>query len=329
MAADLVGAEAPGQSERGRFSVQQNDTDVTIELDGELFTRYLFGGDGNKPYFWPIVGPGGAMMTRAYPMQDIKGERQDHPHHRSFYFGHESINDVDTWHERRTFVERAKGDADKLAESLKTLGSTHNTAIVKAEASADSAVLVTDSVYRDSNGEALLTDRRQFTFRVDDETGARMIDVDLTFHGSRDSVTLHDAKDSGFSVRVAHSMSVDAEQGGTIVNSDGQVDDEAWGKRTSWCDYSGPVEGKTVGIAILNHPSSFRYPTPWHVRAYGLFTANPFGLTSVAEEDQDGSVVLNKGETLSLRYRVIFHRGDAEAADIKKAFDAYAMMKLK
>ena len=33
-----------------------------------------------------------------------------------------------------------------------------------------------------------------------------------------------------------------------------------------------------MGIAILNHPASFRYPTYWHVRDYGLFAANPFGL---------------------------------------------------
>ena len=38
-----------------------------------------------------------------------------------------------------------------------------------------------------------------------------------------------------------------------------------------------PVEGKTVGVAILNHPDSFRFPTTWHVRTYGLFAANPFG----------------------------------------------------
>ena len=36
--------------------------------------------------------------------------------------------------------------------------------------------------------------------------------------------------------------------------------------------------GKTVGLAIFDHPSNPRHPTTWHVRDYGLFAANPFAL---------------------------------------------------
>jgi len=36
-------------------------------------------------------------------------------------------------------------------------------------------------------------------------------------------------------------------------------------------------EGETLGVAIFNHPPSFRHPTSWHARTYGLFTANCFG----------------------------------------------------
>jgi len=37
--------------------------------------------------------------------------------------------------------------------------------------------------------------------------------------------------------------------------------------------------GKTVGIAVFDHPSNPRHPTTWHVRDYGLFAANPLGCT--------------------------------------------------
>ncbi len=86
---------------------------------------------------------------------------------------------------------------------------------------------------------------------------------------------------------------MDDKAGGKIVNSDGLVDDEAWGKQAAWVDYSGPVDGQTVGIAILNHPQSLRYPTYWHVRTYGLFAANPFGVHDfLGQPDANGSLTL-------------------------------------
>jgi len=47
-------------------------------------------------------------------------------------------------------------------------------------------------------------------------------------------------------------------------------------KHADWCDYYGSIGGKTVGIAMFDHPSNPRHPTTWHVRDYGLFAANPF-----------------------------------------------------
>jgi hypothetical protein len=82
------------------------------------------------------------------------------------------------------------------------------------------------------------------------------------------------------------------------------------------------VDGKTVGIAILNHPSSFRYPTTWHVRTYGLFAANPFGWHDFGST-KTGEYVLAAGENLRFAYRVILHEGDAATARIGDAFDCY------
>ena len=119
-------------------------------------------------------------------------------------------------------------------------------------------------------------------------------------------------------------MAVDTKQGGKLINSDGITDAAAWGKRAKWCDYSGAVEGETLGVAMLNHPSSFRHPTPWHARTYGLFTANPFGPHSLDKTAEDGAIELKKGEHLKLRHRLIFHKGDEKAAKIAEAFEAYS-----
>jgi hypothetical protein len=309
------------------FSVEKEADGIVIKIDGKLFTKYVTGDKvGNKPYFYPVIGPTGKGMTRAYPMEDVKGEAQDHPHHRSFYFGHQFINDFDTWHEELTLKERAKGDAAKLAELKKKLGATAHRETITAEAKGDRAILKVTSDYLDAEGGRMAEDVRTFTFHVAAD-GSRVVDADITFTGAAESVTFSDAKDAGFSLRVAHSMSVDAKEGGRIVNSNGDLDQAAWGKRAAWCDFNGPVGGEKLGIAVLNHPGSFRHPTPWHARGYGLFTANPFGLKSVAGEKEDGSVVLKKGESFTLRHRVIFHAGDEKDAKIAEAFEAYAKEK--
>lgn len=309
------------------FAVEEASDGIIVRIDGKIFTKYVTGDRAsNKPYFYPVIGPTGKAMTRAYPMEDVKGEAQDHPHHRSFYFGHQFINDFDTWHEELTLVERAKGDAAKLAELKKTLGATVHRKVIEASASGDRAVLKVASDYLDPMGGRLAEDVRTFIFHLGPD-GSRLVDADIVFTGVAESVRFSDAKDAGLSLRVAHSMSVDAKEGGRIVTSDGAVDKDAWGKRAAWCDFNGPVGGEKLGIALLNHPSSFRYPTPWHARTYGLFTANPFGLKSVAGESGDGALVLKRGESFTLRHRVIFHAGDEKEARIAEAWAVYAKEK--
>ncbi|MEM7144645.1 MAG: PmoA family protein [Verrucomicrobiota bacterium] len=308
-----------------------DDHSVDILIDGELFTTYHFvDDDTNKPYLWPIIGPTGKPMTRAFPMKDVEGERQDHAHHRSFWFGHNNVNGFDTWHEPLSIV---KGDRSKEIPAdhpkMLTSGTTSHKKLQEIAHNGDSVTVTTTNDYTNPDGDLLLTDKRALTFHADDETGARIIDVDITLIGVEtegEPTTLGDAKDAGFSVRVAHPMSVDAEQGGRIINSNGDTDKDAWGKRAEWCDFNGPVEegGETMGVAILNHPSSFRHPTPWHVRTYGLQTANAFGLKSLETSDEDGTVILKPGETITLRHRVIFHEGDEKQADIPAAYKAYA-----
>jgi 7-carboxy-7-deazaguanine synthase len=69
----------------------------------------------------------------------------------------------------------------------------------------------------------------------------------------------------------------------SIENSAGGVGEkECWGKPAAWCDYSGPVEGQTVGIAVMDHPGNLRSPVRWHVRDYGLLTTNCFGESTFA-----------------------------------------------
>lgn len=303
------------------FQIEKTKSGLTVNYDGELFTKYVID-QSNKPYLYPVIGPTGKAMTRAYPMETIEGEQHDHPHHRSIWFGHQGVGGFDTWHEPMTVEERFKKKPEGLEKAMAALGPTKHVDFRVISFGPKRAIIESVNDYVGSDGKKLMSDERKIVFTATKDT--RVIDYDITLIASYGDVTLDDKKDAGFSVRVPTSMSIDGKQGGHIVTSEGARDGDAWGKRAAWVTFWGPVDGETLGITILNHPKSFRHPTPWHARTYGLFTANPFGTTSLDKKAEDGGFVLKKGEKIQLRHRVILHKGDAEAANIAKAWKAYS-----
>jgi len=277
---------------------------VTVKIDGQPFTEYLTR-SGTKPILWPILGPTGKAMTRAYPMENDPGETRDHPHQRSLWFTHGSVNGVDFW-----------------AESGKNVGTIQHRGFVKVE-SGPEAVIIARNDWLGPDRRKVCEDQRALRFGGDAQS--RWIDFLIALSATNGPVTFGDTKEGTFGVRVAESIMVDAKRGGRIVNSRGQSNAAAWGQPAEWVDYHGPVDGRTLGIAILNHPASFRFPTGWHVRTYGLFAANPFAQRSFRGKGESGEgYTLASGKTLSLRYRVLLHPGDEKEGRVAEAFAAYA-----
>jgi len=279
-----------------------NGKRVQVLIDGKLVTEYI-SDDGPKPYFFPLFGPSGAAMTRSYPMMKVEGEKYDHPHHRSLWFTHGSVNKVDFWSE-------APGHGTIVETSRPTIAGGPTSGVIKT---------TDDWIGPDS--KKVCEDAR--TVRISSTKKEIILDFDITLKASEGPVTFGDTKEGMFGLRVATSMDVTSKKGGKIVNAEGVEDKAAWGKASSWVDYTGPVDGKTVGVAILNHPTSFRAPTTWHVRDYGLFAANPFGYGDFGQKTS-GEYVLPKGESIRFLYRVILHDGDTASAGIPAQFEAYA-----
>jgi hypothetical protein len=331
LATVLTPVHAMGAEPR-RLTVMQDASGVTVEADGGPFASYVVD-QANKPYLWPIIGPTGKPMTRAFPMRDLPEEpkaQRDHVHHRGITFGHETAGGTDTWHERLTF-EPAEGHAppaEKDRARLASLGRIVHREFTRVAVEGDRAVIEETCDHVDPAGRPFLVERRRLTFRA---TGAaRTIDIDQEFMcpGAGGPVRFDDRKDAGLLIRVPTTMAVDSRQGGRIVNSDGLVDNDAWSKPARWCHYHGPVAGEPLGIAILNHPASFRHPTRWHVRTYGLFAANPFASRQYDAALPDGTTTLAPGDVLRLHHRFLFHaigeEGDGRAAAVEAAWKAYA-----
>jgi hypothetical protein len=270
--------------------------------DGKLLTEYRTV-DEPKPYLFPVIGPTGAPVTRAYPMKDVEGEDRDHPHQRSFWFTHGKVNGVDFWSE-----EKGHGTIRETAKLTRVAGPVV-------------AVLRTTDDWIGPDGQKVCEDERVYRFY--DVHRVRILDLDVTIKAVPGPLTFGDTKEGMFGLRVASSMDVKRKQGGKITNAEGLTDLASWGKPSEWVDYTGPVSGRTLGIAILNHPTSFRSPTNWHVRDYGLFAANPFGWHDFGL-GKSGDYTISEGETITFRYRVLLHEGDTPSGDIPGAFRAYA-----
>lgn len=285
------------------LTVEDTPGGVAVKIDGQPFAEYVTK-SGSKPIVWPIYGPTGKLMTRSWPMDDsVASEKdRDHIHQRSLWFTHGDVNGIDFWSEGKGRIEHKE--------------------FVKKEGGPN-AVIITRNDWRSPNDNTkLLEDERTFTFGGDAD--ARWIDVDVELKATNGAVVFGDTKEGSFGVRVPSSVRVESLKGGKIVNSDGLVNLAAWGKPAAWVDYHGPIDGETLGIAILNHPSSFRYPTHWHVRTYGLFAANPFGLSDFTRGQEKGQYTLPKGESLKLRYRVLLHKGDEQQGRVAEVFENYA-----
>ncbi|MDG3006579.1 PmoA family protein [Paludisphaera mucosa] len=274
---------------------------LKLAVDGRLLGIHHVDG-AYKPFLYPLIGPTGAAMTRAFPIEKVAGEDDDHPHHESFWFTHGKVNGFDFWTVKEGTIRETARQVDASGPVL--------------------GRLTTRDDWLDPKGAKVCEDERVLTVYA--TRALRIFDYDVTLKATEGPVVLGETKEGTFGVRVASTMDVDKKTGGKIRNAEGLEDAAAWGKPSSWVDYSGPVGDETVGIAILNHPQSFRYPTTWHVRTYGLFAANPFGGHDFGV-DGYGEHSLAKGESLKFSYRLILHRGGVDAVDLAQRFALYAV----
>ena len=307
----VLGA-ALAESKSTGVAITESADKVTVNINGELFTEYVFRGAPHV-YFYPLIGPGNAPMTRNWPMKVVEGEERDHKHHRSLWYSHGSVNGVDFW-----------------AEGAKS-GRIEHEKFLEIKSGADSGVIRSANRWVALDGKVQLTD--ECVFRVYNRPASeRLFDFEITLKAGDGDVVLGDTKEGTMAIRLNENMRLTRGKNtpgqGRIVQSTDVWDGKTWGKRAAWCDYYGPVDGKTVGVAIFDHPSNPRHPTHWHVRDYGLFAANPFGVRDFErDKTKNGEMKLAKGGAVRFRYRLIIHPGDSTEAKIADEFKKYAKVK--
>lgn len=297
---EVIPAPAPGEG----VCLTQNDERIEVRIGGELFTSYLFGAEWSRPFLHPLTGPSGPV-TRLYPVEELEGEKQDHIHHKGCWVAWGEVNGNDFWSDGPEHGQMAHQEFLEVTDGP-VFG------CIRAR-----------NDWNDKDGAKQLEEEREYRFyRL--PTGARAFDQRVSLRAVAGPVHFGDTKEGGFcSVRVATSM--DASKDGVIANSHGGAfEGETWGKRADWCDYYGPVNDQIAGVAVFDNPGNFRYPTYWHVRNYGLMTANPFGLSYFyGDPERDGGYTLEAGGELTFNYRVLVHAGDTVSARVADQYHHY------
>ncbi len=290
----------------------------------QLVARYNTGPDLAKPYLWPLNGPGGVCLTRSWPMDPSEPKAShDHPHQKSAWFCHgdvipdglklnsriRGIEGVDFWSE-------ARGHGRIVCTLVGQILTAQNPGAV-----------TTRNEWRTAGGRKVLDETR--VIRLHDYGDTRLFVFDCDLAASSVPVTFGDTKEGSFGIRVNDRIT-ELRGHGKLENADGKIGEKnCWGRLSAWCDYSGPLGGRMVGIAILDDPRN-RYPACWHSRGYGLMAANPFGRANSgfpAMKGRSDLVHLAKGQHLKLRYGLLLHPGDAHTGQVAEYFQKFVKLK--
>jgi hypothetical protein len=282
------------QTDSQQISAKLEKDKVVVTIADKLFTCYKFAPSQKYPYFWPVNGPvsGQSVTTES---------SQPYPHHHSLFFGCDRVNGGNFWQEENKYGQI-------ISQGPKII-----------EAKGTRIVFVDVCFWQRPKSKPIILDTRRIIITAPNEK-LRFIDFEINLQPLTD-IQIQKTNHSLFSARVVPELSVNS--GGTLINAEGKIDEKGtWGVASPWCDYAGSRNGVTEGIAILQHPHNRWFPSKWFTRDYGFFSPTPMNWL-----EDDKPFKLAKSDTLTLRYRVVIHAGDAKTADIEELFKQYELVK--
>jgi Methane oxygenase PmoA len=295
---------------------------IDFTIGGQLVTTYRIGANVAKPYFYPFNGPGGVSVTRAWPIEQGRPDEvtKDHPHQKSAWFCHGDVIPEGMELKRKG---RDVDGVDFWAESA-----PHGVIACVGVDRANANGVVTRNEWRAADGQKVLDEVRTVSCRAC--ANGYLLAVRSELIASAWPVTFGDTKEGSFGVRVNDQLRVGDRNvrnpKSVIRNAAGKTGEkDCWGYMSDWCDYSGEVDGKAVGIAVFADPTN-KYPSCWHVRDYGLLAANPFGRSKAgfpAMKGRTDLVQIAKGDHLTFRFGIYVHPGDASAGQVAEAFKQF------
>lgn len=287
------------------FAWRQGDATLALVNGERVVWQFNYGKDLPKPYFYPVCLPDGTELTALGP--------SDHRWHYALWFSWKDMNQANYWD---------RSDKTKLAGATDVL-------TVKAEPKRDHSARIEMTLsYHPDGGPPILSEKRTIVVTRPAKDGSYRIDWLAEFTAGQEPVFMkggiHGGGYAGMSVRMAQNS-----RDWRLVNSEGLEDTaggpmakNTHGKRARWADFSlvDKTSGKTAGIAILEHPGSFRHPAQWHNI---IEEKRPFGYFSPAPLWSE-PYTLAAGKSLTVRYRILVHPGRTDKPAIEREWKKFS-----
>lgn len=315
-----------GKNRGVRVTPNEGARRVDVMIDGKLFTSYIWPASLKKPVLFPIHSSSGEPVTRGFPLEPRAGERVDHAHHVGMWFNYGDVNGIDFWN---------NSDAVKPGDRSK-MGTIRHVKINRVTSGKDTGELDVTMEWVMPDGKVIVRENTRFIFR----SGPNLRAIDrITRLTALDSVLFRDNKEGVLGIRVARALEHPSNKpeiftdaagkptavpvmdnkgvSGLYVSSEGKKGDAVWGTRGRWTMLTGRIGEEPVTLAILDHPQNPGYPTYWHARGYGLFSANPLGQKALSNGKDELNLKLEPGHAATFRHRVLVLSGPAMADQVE------------
>lgn len=309
------------------------DKKVDVLIGGKLFTSYIYPDNIMKPVLWPVVTDGGNEITRHFPLKNKAGERADHPHHVGIWMNYGDVNGLDFWNNSEA-ISPEKADR---------YGTIYHQSVESTEDGKGKATLKTKASWKDNKGKELLSETSKFEFSVEGTT--RIIDRTTMLRAENGKVDITDNKEGMFAIRLTRELELPSKGKLKLTDSHGVVTEvdatndniatanylssegveggEVWATRAKWMKLYGEINGEKVAVVIFDHPTNPGYPTYWHARGYGLFSANTLGQKVFSKGKEEMNFSLNDGEATTFRYRLAVFSGEPTVEELNKMSAEY------
>lgn len=261
---------------------------LRVSINEKHFTDFFFPDSLPKQVLYPIHAPSGTTITRGFPMAPLPGEPTDHPHHLGLWLNFGDVNGLDFWN----------NSYEVPANKRHLFGKIHLRGITQVEEGSVGTIRY-ESLWQDHKGVALLDEATTYQFQ---QSGEEWVIDRFTTLTANIPVTFTDNKEGVFGLRLPHEKV-------KYINSNGLKDDAVWGKSASWCMMNEQMKSDSISIVLFDHPYNETYPTRWHARGYGLFSANPMGSRVFDPQAPLYKRTLKPGESISFRFRVVIASG--------------------